>query len=129
MPHLPLESPQMGDVQGLVDLALNKWTLLTAGGVYLLLRVFHSTPLARWGPYRRALPVLPEALGVAAAFAGGIPAVEGQPVAIRIAAGLWCGYVAQRGHKLLGQTLLGDDPKLESKKARQVRAQAAKEDK
>ena len=108
-------------VQGLIELATNKWTLLSAGGVYLLLRVVGQTPLAKTGIYRRALPVLPEILGVAAAFLGGIPVVADQPVAIKIAAGLWCGYVAQRGHKLLGQTLLGDDRKLEAGKVRQMR--------
>jgi hypothetical protein len=117
----------MGDVQGLADLALNKWTLLTAGGIFLLLRVLKDTPIAKLGIYRRLLPVLPEMFGVAAAFGGGIPSVDGQPVVIRIAAGLWCGYVAQRGHKLLGQAILGDDPKLEAKKAKRLRQQAETE--
>ena len=113
---------QSEGVQGLIDLATDKYTLLTAGGVYLFLRVLVQTPVAKWGVYRRILPILPEILGVAAAFAGGIPVVESQPLAIKVAAVLWCGYVAQRGHKLLGQTLLGDDRLLEAKKAKQIKA-------
>jgi hypothetical protein len=98
------------DVQGLVDLALNKWTLLTAGGVFFLLRVISQLPwLSTTNAYRRLLPVLPELLAVGATLAGGNPAVDSSPIVLKVAAGLWCGYLAQRFHKVLGQTILGDD--------------------
>lgn len=98
------------DISGLIEIGLNKWTLLTAGGVYFLLRVLNQLDfVSKRNLYRRLLPVLPESLGVAATIAGGNPAVEGQPLVLKIAAGLWCGYLAQRFHKVLGQTILGDD--------------------
>ena len=107
----------MGDqqIQDLVALAFDKWTLLTAGGVFFLLRVLGQTPLSRLSIYRRAMPVLPELLGVFAAFFGGIPTVADSPIALKIAAGLWCGYLSQRTHKILGQTILGDDPQIAPK--------------
>lgn len=106
------------DIEGLIALGLNKWTLLTAGGVYLLLRVTNQLAFIsgrNW--YRRILPVAPELLGIAATFAGGNPAVAKAPIVVKIAAGLWCGYLAQRFHKVLGQTILGDDKKITTTKA------------
>ena len=101
---------QGADIAGLIELALNKWTLMTAGGVYFLIRVFSQLDfISKRNLYRRLLPVLPEMLGVVATFAGGNPAVADQPAVLKIAAGLWCGYLAQRFHKVLGQTILGDD--------------------
>jgi hypothetical protein len=97
-------------VQALLDLALDRYTLLVAGGIFFFLRVLRQTPIAKWSIYWRALPVLPETIGCLAAVLGGIPAVAGQPILIKIAAGLWCGYLSQRTHKVLGQTVLGDDP-------------------
>lgn len=96
----------------LIKLAFDQWTLFTAGAIFMLLRMFQATPIGRHHFYRRILPFLPEGLGCIAAFAGGIPVVDGQPIALKVAAGLWCGYAAQRFHKFLGQTLLGDDPKI-----------------
>ncbi len=105
------------DIQGLIDLALNKWTLLTAGGVFFLLRVVGQLDfIGKRNLYRRLLPVLPEALGVAATVAGGNPAVADQPLVLQVAAGLWCGYLAQRFHKVLGQVVLGDDRLMELSK-------------
>lgn len=102
-------------LMGLIDLAFDRWTLLIAGGIYLFLRTLNGfEPISKLGVYRRILPLLPESLGVAAAFLGGIPFVEGKPAVIKIAAGLWCAYLAQRFRKLLGQTVLGDDAKLEA---------------
>lgn len=115
------------DLQGLIDLALNKWTLMTAGGVFFLIRVL-SQLLSKVGWYRRLLPVLPELLGVGATLAGGNPAVSDQPVVLKVAAGLWCGYLAQRFHKVLGQTILGDDQSIESKKQKQLPPPAGPEE-
>lgn len=105
------------DIQGLIDLALNKWTLMTAGGVFFLIRVLTQTPLSKLNFFRRILPILPEILGVAATIAGGNPAVAEQPIVLKIAAGMWCGYLAQRFHKVLGQTILGDDKAIMKKGA------------
>lgn len=103
-------------VHGLLAIALDRFTLLIAGGIYMALRgVQRSQIVSRSGFYRRLLPILPEILGCALSSLGGIPAVEGEPLAVRIAAGLWCGYLAQRFHKVLGQTILGDDPKIRAR--------------
>jgi hypothetical protein len=97
-------------VQELLAFAFDKWTLVVAGGVFFFFRLLRQTPIVRWPVYWRLLPVLPETLGSAIALLGGIPVVADQPVLIKIAVGLWCGYLSQRAHKVLGQTILGDDP-------------------
>lgn len=98
------------DVQGLIELAFDKITMLVAGGIYVLLRFLQKVPrLSDWPPYRRALPIMPEVIGGLVAIFGGLPAVNDQPWVVRIAAGLWCSYLAQKFHKILGQTILGDD--------------------
>jgi len=67
-------------IAGLIALALNKWTLFTAGGIFLILRTLSALEwLNRSQAYRRFLPLLPEALGMAAAFCGGIPIVDSEP--------------------------------------------------
>lgn len=101
-----------------LDIVLDKWTIANAIGIFAFLRVLTRTPLAQTALYKRALPILPDVIGVASAFLGGIPAAEGQRVWVRVALGLACGYAAQRAHKILGQTILGDDPTIEAKKAR-----------
>lgn len=94
----------------MLAIALNAWTLLVAGGIFLGLRALQGFKwLSNRPAYRRLLPILPEALGVLAAFTGGLPAVAGQPIAIKVAAGLWCAYLSQKFRKILGQSLLGDD--------------------
>jgi hypothetical protein len=108
-------------ISGLVELALDKYTLLIAGGIFILLRMIKATPLAKTGIYWRVLPVLPEALGCLAAVTGCMPAVADQPLAIKIAAGLWCGYLSQRFHKVLGQTVLGDDPDITRAKSAKIK--------
>jgi hypothetical protein len=114
------------DLQGLIDVALNRWTLMTAGGVFFLIRVL-SQLLSKVGWYRRLLPVLPELLGVGATIAGGNPAVGGRPLVLQVAAGLWCGYLAQRFHKVLGQTILGDDKSIEERPQKKVQPQQEEE--
>lgn len=88
----------------------DRYTLMCAAGIFLLLRVLRNVQaISSTGVYRRLLPLLPEALGVGAALAGGLPAIAGKALVIRLSAGLWCGYVATKFHKVLGQTILGDD--------------------
>lgn len=97
------------DIQPLIDLALDKFTLLTAGGIFFFLRFVAKTRAAKHPLYRRFLPILPDLLGVAAALSGALPALGELHPLFRVAGGLWCGYIAQRFHKVLGQTILGDD--------------------
>lgn len=104
-------------IRGLVDVAFDQWTLLVAGGVFIFIRMLSQIPLIKKSSiFKRILPVLPEILGSVAAIFGGIPAVQKQHFIVKIAAGLWCGYLAQRFHKILGQTFLGDDNIIEAKK-------------
>lgn len=85
-------------------------TLLVAGGIFLLLRSLQALKwLSNRPTYRRLLPILAEVLGVTAALTGGLPAVQDQPIPIKIAAGIWCAYLSQKFRKILGQSILGDD--------------------
>jgi len=110
-----MELPVDSQIQELIAIGFDKWTLLTAGGIFILLRALQKTALAKWNWYRRSLPIIPECLGIASAIFGGLPVLEGQSVVLKIAAGLWCGYLSQRFHKVLGQTILGDDKSITSK--------------
>lgn len=105
----------MDQLTGLLDLVLDSYTLLIAGAIFGLLRTLQSTVLGTKALYRRLLPLLPDALGVVASLLGAIPAVADKPIIIKIAMGVWCGYVAQRFQKILGQTILGDDTKIEAR--------------
>lgn len=110
------------EIQGLIALALNKWTMLNAGGVFFFLRVVGRSPIAKFSLYQRLLPVLPEAMAIGAMLAGGNPVIDKQPLVVKIMAGLWCGYLAQRFHKVLGQTILGDDKAIAAKKTARLPA-------
>jgi len=105
-------------VAGLLELVLNKWSLYTAGGIFLALRFLAAIKwLDELSLYRRLLPILPEAMGLAAAYLGGIPIVAEQPTPIKIAAGLWSAYLAKNFRKILGQAVLGDDRKIKGRKS------------
>lgn len=92
-----------------LSLALNKWTVFTAGGIFFLMRTLSSSALDSNKVYGRFRPFIPEALGLASAFLGGLPVVEGQAIPIKIAAGLWCAYFAKSFHKFLQRTVVGVD--------------------
>lgn len=98
-----------------IELALNRWTIFYAGGIFFLLRTLKTfKPLDQNGLYRRLLPFMPEVLGLAGAFFGALPVVDGQPLPLKLAAGLWCAYLAKGFRKFLAQTVLGIDQKLEA---------------
>lgn len=100
------------DVTGLVNLVANTWSLLMAAGIFVLVRALEDAKFLAENPVtRRLLPFLPEGLGIAAAFLGGLPAVDGQPAAIKIAAGLCCAYMGENFGKLLGRVILGEHPR------------------
>jgi hypothetical protein len=89
--------------------------LLIAAAAFALLATlgrlpFRGKPLARAEGWRRVLPVLPLALGVAAAVCPGVvPAAEGGavlPIASRVLVGLWAGFIASHLRKLVKQTVL-----------------------
>ena len=109
-------------IRMITDIALDQWTILVAGIVFLLLRyatrITHSGNDHVTSIVRRLLPFLPEALGVLISVMGGVPGGAGTPLIIRVAVGLWAAYVATKIHKILGQTVLGDDTRLERAAAR-----------
>lgn len=59
--------------------------------------------------YRRALPVLPESIATLAVMSGSVPTYAGASLWTQVAIGFFCGFLSQRVHKILGQTILGDD--------------------
>lgn len=89
--------------------------LLIAAAIYAVLAAlgripFSGKPLAQAPAWRRVLPVLPLALGVAAAVCPGVvpPGAAGaaMPLASRVLVGLWAGFVASHLRKLVRQTVL-----------------------
>ena len=100
------------DITGLVGLVANTWSLLMAAGIFVVTRALEDADVLTRNPVtRRILPFVPEGLGIAAAFAGGLPAVAGQPAVIKIAAGLCCAYMGENFGKLLGRVILGEHPR------------------
>lgn len=102
------------ELQFALAIGLNRYTILVAGGIFVLLRALASTPLNKVPLYRNnILPVLPELIGVLTYVFAELPTnvtIEGgDGFVFRAALGLWCAYLAQKGRKLLGQTILKDD--------------------
>lgn len=100
-----------------IAIALDKYVLLVAGGIFAGIRAAARYAISAHPLYRRFLPLLPEAMGVGAVLSGGVPTADTYPVALKIALGLWCGYLAQKFQKLVGQTILGDDRFIEASAA------------
>ncbi len=93
-----------------IGLALNKWTVFTAGGIFFVMRTLTSVhEINENRLFGRIRPFIPEVLGLLSAFTGGLPIVEGQSIPIKIAAGLWCAYFAKSFHKFLQRTVVGID--------------------
>lgn len=101
------------EIKSFVELAFDRNVMLISGGVFTAIRALQKTELSKVAVYRRVLPILPETIGVVAVVAGGVPLAAAFPLALKVALGLWCGYVAQKFHKLIGQTILGDDRQIE----------------
>lgn len=96
-------------------MAFDASVLLAAASIYGAIRATHKLGVARHPIFRRALPVLPEVLGVAAVVSGAVPIAAALPIGGKVAFGLWTGYLAGKFHKILGQTILGDDRAIESR--------------
>ena len=63
--------------------------------------------------WRRFLPILPLIIGVGAAFAPGITKIPREEWGSIIIFGIWCGFLASHGRKILKRVTLD---KLEDKK-------------
>ena len=96
-----------------VSMAFDASVLLAAAAIYGAIRATHRLGVASHPVFRRALPILPEVLGVAAVVSGAVPIAAALPVGGKVAFGLWTGYLAGKFHKILGQTILGDDRAIE----------------
>ena len=68
---------------------------------------------------QRVLPLIPEVLSVTACLAGGVPHLADETWVVRIGAGLFAAYLSERFHKILGQTILGDDREISDRIRRQ----------
>jgi len=86
--------------------------------IYLAVRImsqfvtaFDSPKLAVF--WRRALPLLPPAIAIPLALHGDIPIADGKGIVAQLGTGIWISYMAEKAHKLLGQTVLGDDALIE----------------
>jgi len=101
----------------LVEMGTDRWTIVSAVAVYLALRfmtrVIETTRSRKAQRFwLRVLPIAPELIGVPAALFKFIPSVAAENAVMRIALGLWVAYLAQKAHKLLGQTVLGADDRI-----------------
>lgn len=99
-----------------IGMAFDPSVVFVAGAIYGAIRATHRLGVSKHPVFRRALPVLPEVLGVAAVVAGAVPIAATLPVGGKVAFGLWAGYLAGKFHKVLGQTILGDDRAIEAPK-------------
>jgi hypothetical protein len=102
-------------------LLLHPRVFLVAAGVFVLLRALGSSPLGQVALYKRALPLMPELLCVAAMTLGAAPEPNA-PILVNVLLGVWSSYVAIKFRKVLGQTVLGDDQVVEQSKAPKLAA-------
>jgi hypothetical protein len=91
---------------------------VVAGAIYLLPLLLRKVPLLKkvldnqW--VVRLMPLWPLAAGIGATWLpGAVKLADGQ-IGTRLVAGIWMGALAMVGHKVLGQTILGDDPRIKS---------------
>jgi hypothetical protein len=90
-----------------VKILINEQVLWLAGGIFALLWGAGKVPisktmkLGKWWLWRDLLPVLPLLLGVAGAFLPGVVDMPPEEWGIRIVFGLWTGFVAAHGRKIL----------------------------
>ena len=113
--------PQITELLTARVLAMAEAGAMLALGVFLVMRVLARLKWLERHPWAvRALPLLPEALGVAGALLGGIAFDPETPVVVRAIYGLMAGAIATRAHKLLGQTILGDDKRIAAPKKRRT---------
>ncbi len=113
----------------LLALLYNEWTLYTGVGIFFTIRVLSAVKfISNMNLYRRMLPFLPEALGVAAVFLGSVPSLNDSPTIHKVFGGLGCAWLSKFARKILGQTILGDDKQITAKKSvAQIAAEELKE--
>ncbi len=88
-------------------------TGLLAIGIFLVMRVLHQAKwLSRRRWFARLQPFIPPLLGIAGAFGGGVAFEKPPTVVVTVIYGLIAAYGSEKGHKLLGQTVLGDDKRI-----------------
>lgn len=91
----------------LTSILLTPQILSLAAGIVAILWGLGKMPvgdgtLAKLGWWRRLLPVMPLVLGVGGAFMPGVVTAEGWGT--MILAGLWAGFVAAHGRKIIKRT-------------------------
>lgn len=99
----------------MADVITQLWqvTTMLAVGIFLVMRFLNRTKAlsgARFWPHVQ--PVLPPVLGVAGAFLGGISFEAHTSILQTIIHGLFAAYAAEKAHKVLGQSVLGDDARI-----------------
>jgi hypothetical protein len=93
--------------------AISKATGILSIGIYLFMRFAHSWKwVSKTAWYARISPALPPALGVLGAFGGGVVFDKPPSLAMTVIYGLIAAYGAEKGRKLLGQSVLGDDKRI-----------------
>jgi len=95
----------------LMEILLAPEVIVLSAAIIALLQGVGQIPLKRgklskatW--WRRVLPILPLAIGVAGAFAIGRFNEETAPLATPILTGLWSGFVAAHGRKVVKRLVL-----------------------
>jgi hypothetical protein len=86
--------------------------------IYLFVRIISQFVTAVDNPvlavfWRRLLPLVPPAIAIPLALHGDIPLADGKGLVAQLGTGIWISYMAEKVHKILGQTVLGDDALIE----------------
>jgi hypothetical protein len=111
------------ELEGLI-----KATAVLSAGIFLVMRTIHSMKWlskSRW--YARLGPLLPPVLGIAGAFGGAVTFDQKPTWVVTVIYGLVAAYSSEKAHKILSQTLLGDDRRLEDGPKRKPRGAKQRE--
>lgn len=89
---------------------------IAAGAIYMLPVMLKKSP-----PVKKALsnqwvvrfmPLYPLLAGTAAVLIPGMIALPDALIGTKVVGAIWCAALSMMAHKFLGQTLLGDDPRI-----------------
>jgi hypothetical protein len=110
---------ELTGIKTLWDKATDSWVLGGAVVTYLIIRFASRLVHAVNNPrativWRKAMPIMPELIAVTGVMFDGIPWLHGKSFEVRVAVAIWIAYLSTKAMKLLGQTLLGDDDRIEA---------------
>ena len=102
--------------QSISDYLLQSNMFVAAGAIYLLPQILKRTPAIgkllanQW--VLRFMPLYPLLAALLVVMVPGGVSLPDELLGTRMVAAVWMAFLAMIGHKVVGQTILGDDPRI-----------------